>query len=419
MDINDVLKLIKEGENEHIEFKERPSNLAEEIVALANADGGFILIGVTDEGDVVGTDVRKARYSVSAALNTILPRPDVRLHEVDVGGRRIVVVEVKKGDTLYTVGGRAYIRIGTMKRPLTLMEIVSRSAELALLPFDRSPTPLTVEDLWDEALRIYTEKVRRRGINIEDPLKHLRKVGMILPDGRLTFAAAALFTKNPQQTFPQLYLRVETGRRWLRMNGPIWKLVDDAMDHISSLVPVSWTISGAERVETPHIPLPAIREAIVNALVHRNYAEFSETFLRVDERRIIIENPGGFPPGVDPEDPVPRPRNPFIYERMFEMGYVEKRGRGIEYMKKLCDAANCRLTIKTRDGWTQVVFEASGIEEDLLRILELLDRPRKATEIAKALGISKVTALKRLKKLMDLGLVKKVGRGPVTYYEKR
>ncbi len=418
MDINWVIALIKEGESERIEFKERPSQMAEEICALANAEGGYILIGVTDKGEIIGTNVKKAKHQISAALNNVIPKPVVKFHTMNIGGREILVVEVGKADSLCMVGGRAYIRIGTSKRPLSLEEILRKGSELALVPIDATPSPFTVEDLWEEALDFYKERLKRRGVVIEDVVRHLRKIGMVVGE-RLTLAAALLFTKEPQTKLPQAYLRIVEGKRWIRLKGPLWKLVEDAMGWLEGRLPVAWEVVGIKREEVPTIPGEALREAIVNALVHRNYVDFSETFIEVEGEKLRIRNPGGFPPGTDPQNPFPKPRNPYIYERMFEMGYVEKRGRGVELMRRLCASVNCNLYITSERGWTEVVFRPGEMDERLVRILKLLDRPKSSKEIAEALGVSKVTVLKLLKRLENMGLVEALGRSRSRRYRKR
>ena len=419
VEINEVLKLIREGENERIEFKEKVSQIGEEICALANADGGYILIGVDDEGNIVGINTRKARSEVSAALTNVSPTPRISMTEVSIGGRSILVIRVHRAENLCSIGGRAYIRIGTSKRPLSVEEIIRKSAEMTLVPIDNAPTDLKVEDLWEDALEFYKERLKHRNIYVGDVREFLRKTGMILPDGRITFAAALLFTKEPQIRFPQAYLRIVQGSRWTRLKGPLWRLVEDAMEYISNAIPVQWEVAGVRREEIATIPLDAVREALVNALVHRNYADYSETFLEVSPGSIAIKNPGAFPPGVSIERPRPNPRNPTIYERMFEMGYVEKRGRGIELMKNLCKSVNCTLKIESSEGWTEVSFRAGEIDPRTMKVLRLLDVPRSSSEIAKAMGVSKVTALKLLKRLVSLGLVEEVGRGRSRKYKKR
>jgi len=257
-------------------------------------------------------------------------------------------------------------------------------------------------------VRRYSELSKDRNIPEHDVIKYLKDVGLIV-NGRLTLAAALVFTEFPQLHYPQSYLRIEQGDRWIRLKGPVWKLVDDAMTWISNFIPREWEIVGTRREEVPLIPPKAVREAIVNALVHRNYAVYSETFIRFEKGCLTVMNPGAFPEGVSPDNPRPKPRNPSLYELMYDMGYVEKRGIGISKMKEECRAVGCKLTIESGGWGTVVTFRPTGIDERFFSILELLPAPTK--EVARRLNISKVTALKLLERMERLGLVRKLKHG--------
>ncbi len=412
MKLEDIITLITTGESQRVELKRtvrEGGKLAEDICAMANSGGGYIIIGVDDSRNIVGvTSPNKVIDEIYRAVSSIEPPPEIEVATFTIDEKTVVVVDVKNDDRLHVVGGTAYVRVGTVKRPLTLHEIIERASETVLFPLDRTPTPYTISDIWDEAVRKYSQLSRERKIPEHDVIKYLKDIGLIVND-KLTLAAALVFTEFPQHHYPQAYLRLEHEEKWIRLKGPIWKQVDDTVSWVLNFIPTQWRVVGARRTEIPLIPPRAVREAVVNALVHRNYAVYSETFVRFEGGSLIVMNPGSFPRGVTPEDPKPKPRNPSIYELMYDMGYVEKRGIGISMMRRECKAVGCELKIETSSWGTKVVFRPGGIDERFFDILEIL--PAATKEVATKLGVSKVTALRLLNDMEKIGMVKKVKRG--------
>jgi len=414
-----VIKLLLEGEGPKIEFKRNVregGKIAADMCAFANSGGGYIIIGVDDDGKVVGADPKKVRDEISRAAASLEPPVEYDICTLSINDKHIVVVEVKKNGKLHAVGGTVYMRIGSTKRPLSLREIVELASEFVIFPTDAILTPFTIDDIWDVALRKYKEKLEERRIEIGDVVTYLKKKGLIKND-RLTLATALTFTKHPQFHFPHTALRIDYGDRWIRLEGPLWKLVDDALDILIPRIPVRWRVVGGERKEIPLIPPKALREAIVNALVHRNYAKFSETFVRVEGNVIRVENPGEIPGEVSIERPRPVPRNPTLYDLMFEMRYVEKRGRGIELMRRECALVGCRLDIVSERGFTEVTFTPGVLDHRFEKILEVL--PASTSRVAEELGVSRMTAFRLLKKMEELGIVQRVGRGKSTTWHRR
>ena len=106
MDLSTLLSIIRDGESGHAEFKREPTKtLQKEIAAFANADGGHILIGVNDQGAVIGTDRKLAQESLDSALQSIIPPPAISTTTFTIDGKEIFVITVKKGEYLCSVGG--------------------------------------------------------------------------------------------------------------------------------------------------------------------------------------------------------------------------------------------------------------------------------------------------------------------------
>lgn len=422
MNIEDLLKIIASGENEKVEFKRMVTNdLGEEIVALSNSGGGVIVIGVDDSGRIIGCNVKESKERISSFLSSITPPVKVSFFSFNIDGHEVLVLEIKESKSIVTIGGIAYIRAGTSKRPLSLPEILSLGAEYALIPLDSTHTSTKSSeidrDIWRWFLKKRTEKGLKEIKRLKEKLGITKKV-----NGKelLTLAGLLFFHKNPQETMPHTYVRIRYGDSWDRVGGPVWKQVEETIKRIMNILPRTSILKGISRVEISPIPVEVLREAVVNALVHRNYGIYSEVFVDIEKNVLRIRNPGSFPPGVSPENPIPIPRNPILYELLFEAGYVERQGGGIEMMKHLCMDHNINMKYDVTPYYTTLSFKIPIYESlgDLEKnIISLLSEPHSSSEIASVLGLSKPTILKKLKTLEKTGLVKSVGRGPKTKWK--
>ncbi len=424
MNLGEFIELLHRGEDEHLEFKIKVTrDIGEEICGFANADGGVILIGVDDDGVPIGCDIKKSKESITSYISSITPPPSIHLETMDINGKKILIIRVEKSNMLCTIGGVAYIRVGTGKRPLSISEIVSLSAEYTIQPIDSMITEVSEEELDENLWREFLDIRRRKGFREVDNLRE--KLGVIKrKDGRryLTLAGYLFFNSRPQDTLPHTYIRMKTAEGWIRIDGAVWRMIEKTIENIKEYLLRRSTIEGIYRRDMIWIPDRVLREAIVNAVTHRNYAIHSEIFIEVSPTKIVIKNPGSFPPGTTPEDPKPIPRNPVLYELMFEVGLVERQGSGIEMMRQICRDDKIKMEIISKDMFTTAVFEITMenlLDELELKILELLSSGEmNSSEIAEKLGVSKPTILKRVEKLVSLGYIESLGRGPTTRYRK-
>ncbi|RLF89453.1 transcriptional regulator [Thermococci archaeon] len=421
MDINKLLEVIREGENERIEFKKTATpDIAREICAMANAEGGYILIGVTDEGKIAGCNVKKAKETITSALQNVTPPLKVKMHVVNLEGRDILVVEVPKSSVLCSIGGVAYIRVGTGIRPLSIQEIVMLSSELGTITWDEFPVA-EISEIKEEYVEWFFNSMKRargREIPRENWNRYLRSVRAI-KGNKLTNAGVLFFT-DVKEFIPYAggrIIKVAEGEPvWSReFEGPIWKVIDEMYNELMSQFKVIEVIVGTRRVKIPEYPPRAIREAIVNAFAHRNYAIPSDVKIFIHSDKLIVRNPGGLMPGVDLEDPEHVPRNPNLCTLLYDTGYIEKYGYGLKLIREECKKHSLvEVEFKSSANKFEVIFRKKGQEllDDIdKRILEFLAIPRRTGEISEYVGLSKPAVLKRLERLEALGLVRAVGRG--------
>lgn len=420
-----ILKLLKEGESEKVEFKRQiASDLGEEICAFANAEGGTIFIGVSDMGEVVGCNVKKSKKNASQFASSVTPPPRLKFQEIPFGNLKVLAIEVKKSKMLCSLGGVVYVRVGNSKRPLSIQEILSLGAEQLLFEMDKIPTDVRAGEISRACLNRFLTQRERRGLEHVEPGRLLKNLGVVTKkNGRrvLSLAGLLFFHKHPQAHMPHSSVRVVAGERWKRFDGPAGKIVEDVYEHLLSSFRKIPLYIGARREDYLEYPPRALREALVNAVTHRNYSICSEIFLHLEPDGLRVVNPGGFPPGTSVEDPRPVPRNPLLYELMFQSGYVERQGRGIQLIIEECEKHPfVDVEFKTKPNFTEVVFHrrpARGLNGTELKIYALLrTAPKSSSQLARELGISKVTVLKKLKKISDLGLIKVEGKGAQRKY---
>ena len=426
MDVNELIMLIKEGENERIEFKTKATkDIAREICGLTNANGGHILIGVNAEGEITGCNPKRELEVISSAIQAITPPVKIKTKTVVVGNKNVLIVEVPKSETLCSIGSVAYIRIGSGIGPLSIQEILMLSSELGVLTWDEFPA-LELDEMKDEYVEWFfsaMEKARGRKIKREDWPRYLRSAKAI-KENRLTNAGALFFT-DAQEFIPHSGCRivkiVNDEPVWSKeFIGPVWKIIDAVFTELMGHFKTLEVVVGTKRIKLPEYPQRAVREALINAFAHRNYTLPSDIRIFIHPDKLVIRNPGGLMPGVDLSDPEHVPRNPNLCQLFYDAGYIEKYGYGIRMIREECRRHGLvSVEFKSSPNKFEVVFKKRT--EELLddvdrKILELLVIPRRSGEISEAIDLSKPAVVERLKKLESLGLIRKTGKGAHVKY---
>lgn len=370
MDIASLEALIKGGETPTVEFKvaaPRPSDLAERICGFANALGGFIIIRVTDQNwQIVG--VKKTSETLDALLQAArLCKPAVRFDPpqpevIELEGQQLIVAHIPPNNgTLYQSSGVCWIRRGTFTVPLTVKEIEEFLYTQGVLAWETQPVNrATMADLDMTLVEAYLEqrpsrsKIAGRLANLEEVLLNIGCATITRDETgqsviRPTNAGLLLFGFDPQQFLIQaevvcVLYKDKTGKQRYAdrriLQGTITQQIDQAEAFFKQYVPVAAYVEGFHRIDEPDYPLEALREAVVNAVVHRDYSlqgEAVRIFYYPD--RIEIHNPGLLMAGIRLEELKEgkvrsKPRNPVLATvlRDFPGGYMERVGSGIRFM---------------------------------------------------------------------------------------
>jgi ATP-dependent DNA helicase RecG len=426
MDLEELIYLIKSGESENLEFKETAGkNIHHEVAAFANSEGGIIIVGVTDEGKIVGTDAKEAIEKLTSSVQSIIPPPAIKTQKMSIEGKDLLIISIDKSTTLSSLGGVVYIRTGTGVRPLSLQEIMMLSSEMGTVNWDEIPM-LPEEDALPEYVDWFFERVketRGKAISEDNRSRYLRSDGAI-KKGRLTNAGILFFTEATENISSARIRRTgmgEDGPLWsVEYEGPVWKVIEEAYSDLIHDLKKMDAVIGTRRVKIEEYPPRAIREALINAVAHRNYTISADVRILIYPDRFEIKNPGGLMPGVDIKDPEHIPRNPSVSNLLYDSGYIERYGFGIKMIEEeVARHPLCSVEFRATPAAFTVVFRkdiSSAIDETDNRILKHLNVPLKSNDLAVRLDVSKNTVLRRIKKLMELGLVEKKGSGAQTRY---
>jgi ATP-dependent DNA helicase RecG len=426
MDLEELIYLIQSGESDVLEYKETPGKtIHHEIAAFANSKGGKIVIGMTDEGKVVGTDVKKAIERVTSSIQSIIPPPAIRTEKISVDAKDLLVITIERSPYLCSLGGVVYIRAGTGVRPLSLQEIVMLSSEMGTINWDEIPM-LSLDAIRPDYQDWFFEKItetRGRSIQKRDLSRYLRSAGAIRND-RLTNAGILYFT-DATEHIPHARIRKigmgEQGPIWSEeYEGPVWKVIEEAYNSLLRDIKRIDIVTGTRRVKVEEYPPRAVREALINAVAHRNYTISADVRIFVYPDRFEIKNPGGLMPGVTLQDPEHIPRNPSLSNLLYDTGFIERYGHGIKMIEEeVRNNPLCSVEFLTNQATFSVIFRrdlSSAIDDMDHTILKLLKTPMKSSDLAATLDTSKNTILRHIKKLESLGLVQKKGSGSRTHY---
>jgi ATP-dependent DNA helicase RecG len=350
LSVEEFWRRFGQDESSSVDFKEqfaRASKLQEPLVAFANARGGSILVGVGKGRPrrIVGTSWGEQEAErVQEAARATQPPSSVTTEVMDVDGRLVVVVQVDPVDSgwLQTSDGRVLVRAGPTNRALVGQELLRFLRERSSEPVEDEPLRrVTLQDLQQDALRDYLcERLNKQRVQLDSDA---RKLGLLTPDGRVRLAALLVFGRQPQRDnrrFGITVTRFEGGfdrdarlrdRRELR--GPLPELVQEADQLVYEEMRKDAVIRGLVREEVPEFPPEALREALVNAVGHRDYSlRGSAIEVRLYDDAVEVESPGTLAGYVTVENlrEAQYSRNERVMELLQRLRMAEEAGTGID-----------------------------------------------------------------------------------------
>jgi ATP-dependent DNA helicase RecG len=352
---DEVRAICERGKGQETDFKSEsttPAQLAQSLVALANSAGGMVLLGVgSRSGKLIGLkDPEAARdKALKAALlpdpSLIIPLPDL----VNLDGAEILVITVPPGlPHVYGLKGRYLLRDGRRNTPMTSRQVRQLMIERGEVSFESLDTPgATLEDVdWEKAEKYLVPLESAPGQTAKEALY---KRGCLMKKGnryRPTNAGLLLFGQEPERFFRSNEIIVVryAGRgmsdEFLRedISDTLPEQIRRAESFLVSNMSKGVRLVRLEREERTEYPVEAVREAIVNAVAHRDYSIRGEGIrILMFSDRIEFYSPGRLPGHVTLDNIVEErfSRNEVIVQVLADMGFIERLGYGIDRMIQL------------------------------------------------------------------------------------
>ena len=471
MDDKSLLREISDGETKTLELKEalppKSEKYVKTLIAFANSAGGKLIVGVRDEdGEIVGVaNASQVADAIANALSDLcepLLAPRIRIEQFE--GREIVIAEVQPGPSVpYHLKGKdvdkgTYVRVGATTRmadETALKELLLRGSSQS---YDEQVCP--EEPFLEEEAQLLCEEINRRRADDgrrKATIRNLENWGLVkLIDGKRVPTRALILLTNNSYRFARIQCAQFKGsdrvvfldRR--EYGGPLYEQVDEAVQFVLRNIRLGAEIKGLYRKDEYELPPEAIREAIVNAVVHRNLQSNSCVQVALFDDRLEVTSPGALFGGITIEQALEGAtalRNPLIAEVFMQMDLFESWGTGLRRIKDACEEAGLpepefreignmfRVNIFRREreevANEDVLSHGKGQNVPLETFAKLNDNERIAlrlvakegrvttARLVEKLGVSKPTASRVLKNLADAGLLIWHGKNrtdPFQYY---
>lgn len=421
-------------ESETVELKEiYTSDLKKEIVAFANTNGGTIYIGVQDSGEIIGVDNADfVMQQISNSLRNSI-RPDVSmftnielLQEEHVSFIKLTVTQgTKKPYYLSDKGLKptgVYVRSGTTSAPASedAIRMMIKMTDGDSFEANRS----LVQELTFNRLN---EELKKRGLEFtEVQMKNLgilssddiyTNMGLLVSDQCKHSIKFAIFQGTDKLVF----------RDRKELTGSLFAQLTDAYKTIDFYNGTKATFHDLHRIDERDYPEDAVREALLNAIVHRDYSFSGSTFINLYSDRLEIISLGGLVSGLSLEAAmlgVSQPRNEKLASLFYRMKLIEAYGTGISKIISCYKGLAVQPKFENVEGAFRVILpnthaqELSTEDEKYLPILGLFENQKEITrsDVEEVLGVGTTHALNMLKEMQEKKLITKVGSGRLTRY---
>ncbi|MDR3688042.1 MAG: putative DNA binding domain-containing protein [Fimbriimonas sp.] len=435
-------ELIKGGEGERVEFKaslENSNVLARVVCSFLNATGGVLVIGVDDGGKPNGEVHDGDDKVLERHLRSVIsPAAPFTVSFESIHGHGVLTVDVPSGtEKPYLSESRIFVRVGGMileAVPDQASQLVTDRLALADRWERRIALGLSLPDLAEVLVKQTISKADDRGFKLTDQgdLESCLRDFALLRSGQFTNACDVLYGRKVAVRQPQTRARAvrfsadrSSGHLDEQLfEGPAPKVLDDLLEFARRHIEVKgdFPANSVERIVKPVVPFAAIREGLVNAVVHREYNSFSGgVALRIFPSRVEIWNSGSFPPNYDIKD-LKKPEHPSVLVNpdisliFYLLGLMERAGRGAYSIIRSCLDSGL-----SEPRWQS---DESGVLLTLGSVpLDLSDEHRSILALSDhgSITVGEVelperTARRRLKELVDAGYLKTVGEAKARRY---
>lgn len=385
--------LIRHGEGEQLELKTNVRNevIARTICGFLNGAGGQVVIGVTDKGEVVGVnDVEKIEIELQRYLiDNIVPEAPVTVSTERVGSKSILLAKVWGGSKKpYVFSGTIFYRRGSQTVQATSKEIsdLINQRQQTDVQWERQPAlRVEIDDLDLEEIRKTIRYINESGTGkkLSDKVPEFLSYHGLYQNGSISNAAVILFGKEPARFIPQSRVRFsvfgsgKTGSSFIEdrfLEGNLFKNIEDIQDLLKKYIAFRSEFDNTrwQRMDGFLYPMAALREGVLNALIHRDYSNVAgTTSVLVYPDKLEISNYGKLPLEITVADLKRNhdalPHNPDIAQMCFLKGYIEKIGRGTLKIIEACKNAGLKEPVWRAESSTIRLTFFSNIKDTPMR----------------------------------------------------
>lgn len=416
--------------------------VVESLAAFATSKGGVVRIGIGPKGEQFGIRIGKGTLedlSNKIKQNTDPPQyPSITVEGPEESAIIVIRIEESPIKPVWAFG-RPLKRVGRTNQHLSREEAQRLVEATTGRTWDALPSEsFHLKEVSKEYIRDFQKRVGQSQIPVQTLLKNL---SLMTNDGKPCNGAVLLFGRNPQQFFQEAQVKCArfagtTSVRFLdemTIEGNLLNQLDNALNFVARNTQREIRITGRPERETiPEYPEAAIREAIINAICHRDYAAVGTIQVRIYDDRLEVWNPGTLPPSLTIEslyrEHPSLPHNPKIALAFYRARLIEHWGTGTLRMAEVCDRLGVKLEFLSESGFFMVrlVKPETRISPPIEQ--KLNERQRKALDYASKHGqitnrdyqklcdISRRQALKDLNELVKKGLLIKDGEGRAVRY---
>ncbi len=431
-------------ENQHTEFKETwRDGFMKTLAAFANTTGGKLIVGRNDKGEDIGID--NAEYLLENLPNKILQKLNIHpiVKHIQTNDKAIIEINILPYDTAISCNGKFYIRTGSTTQELADKELHNFLLKKGRISWESvCEEQANMSDINFSTIEKFKKLAKKRVPNIEkdDTLTILKKLKLIDKDGNIRRAALLLFGNEPQNYFFSAYFKIG------KFLSPTDLVTDDVIegnlfeqfDKVLEILRAKYIrlmVKGYKdwvRIEEFEYPEDVIREAVINALIHKDYLG-SHIQMKVFEDKITLWNPGPLLSGIS-IDELKEPhgsvlRNELICNTFYKADLIEAWGRGTTFMVDECKKADLpEPEYREHFGGFEIALYKDKLNEEYLKKLGLNKRQINAIVYIKKNGkitnseyknlanVTDRTVLRDINELLGLKIIKKHGTTKGAYY---
>ena len=425
-------------ETENIEFKlQFTDELYKEVIAYANTDGGVIYIGIDNNGNAVGIDNVDENYTriTNGIRDAIMP--DVTMFvKYTIQENRVVRITVGEGSYKpYYLKAKGLKPNGVFVRQGTSSVSASPEQIRAMIKESDGDTFESMRSM-EQELTFKSAKEAFKRYNIEFSKTKYRALGITTQADELYSNLALIISDQCAHTTKVAVFADEENTKFRdskEFGGSIFEQLDNTYAYLTLCNKTVATFKGLERIEKVDYPEEALREALLNALVHRDYSFSGSIIINVNDKEMEFISIGGLLPGLSPDDirsGISQPRNKNLADIFHRLHLIESYGTGIRKIYNLY--ANCseQPRIEVTSNTFKIILpnmnrampkeSETVVTAQMQKILDYIEENGQITEleIQELLGLKKTRAFILAKQMRDEGLIRVEGRGDSKKYLK-